>query len=79
MGFEEHIEVCQAEKGWKGIPGRRNSCAKAQRPSAWSTVVQSMEVQPDCLGLTPALPLFLLYDLEQVFFFNALASVFSIK
>lgn len=73
MGFEEHTEVCQAD--WKGIPGRRNSCDKAQRTSAWSTVVQRMEVQPDCLGLTSALPLFLLYDLEQVFF-NALASVF---
>lgn len=31
MGFKEYIEVCQAEKGWKGIPGRGNSCAKAHR------------------------------------------------
>lgn len=29
MGFEEHIEVCQQEKGWKGISGRGNSQTKA--------------------------------------------------
>lgn len=29
MGFEEHIEVCQQEKGWKGISGRENGQTKA--------------------------------------------------
>lgn len=59
MGAEEHTGGGQAEKGWKGIPGRGNSCVKAQRlglPSAWRAEVWSTDGQPGCLGLTAALP-----------------------
>ena len=70
MGLEEHVEGCQAEKGWKGIPGGGNSCTKAQRlgqPSAWSAEVRSVARTAGLPGLDPCLTPLLATSWSKVF------------